>query len=383
MPTRPDQRALEVECLPSLRDITPAAWDAMAGGDVLWEHGWLVSLEQALGPHRRPWYVVLRHGTDLLAAAACQKADRPGTAWIERQVFGRGAGVAHRCGAGLAPLLAVGSRFGITAPICVHPDQQVGTREELGGLVLDRLLVEATRERRSVLVFGVEHGAWIQPLLDGRGLRQTLDYPSTRLAVTWPDFEGYLRTLGQTHRNMPGAIRNERSRARRAGVTIERLAHPGPLAPVLHGLLDAHHDRLNRLPFPLGAGIPTDLADRLGDRLVLQVAWRDGQPIGVMLGLMSDQTLDIIGIGIDPRHQRETLLYFVLAYDASVELAVQHGIRRIHCGRMAYAVKRRRGFALQPMHSYVRPRTRCSDPFISVAGWAASLRLRRLLERTA
>lgn len=373
---------LVIEVLASIREIPPPVWDAMAGEDVLWHHGWLLTMEEELQPNQRPWYLVVRRGAGLVGAAAGLTAGPTGAMGFDRQAYGPGATIARAVGASLAPLLVCGRRMGLSTPIRGHADLPPAERARIAGLILDATVREAARERRTLILEGVQAGSPLEPLLAPRGFRRRLDWPTTVLDIRWPDFEAYLTQLGEVHAAMPGTIRNERNRARKRGVTIERLRHPGALGPALDHLLQAHHLRLNQTPYPFGEGALARLAERLGDRFLLNVAWRDGQPIGVLHGVITGTTIQMLGIGVDPTHQRDTLAYFVLGYDATVELALRRGVQRIVGGRLVYAVKRRRGFRLQDVHRYVLPRNRWVTAWHGGAALAAALRIRRAVRRT-
>lgn len=378
MPTVCLTQDLVVRHHTSLRDIPPTQWDGLAGDEVLWRHGWLYPMESQGRPGRKPWYLVVEHGGRIVAAAAGATLDNAAGSGLERRLFGRGAGVVRALGGRLSPVLSVGARMGIAPPICVRPDCPPEQARHLVNLVLEHLKDAATRERRTLVIEGVATGSWLEPLFTAHGLQRTPEVPTTTMNVAWTDFTGYLASLGRAHPSMPGNIRNERSRARRAGVTIERLSRPGAHSPALHSLLEAHSRRLNRIPSPFVPGSLDQLAEQLGERLVLNVAFRHGQPIGVMVGLMSPDTLYVLQVGMDEAHQRETLAYFVLVYDASIELALQHGVTQIVGGRLAYAVKRRRGFHLQPTHTYLKPRHRWHAAILAGAALATSHRIRAM-----
>lgn len=370
MPLMPD-----IAHLHSIRHIPPDEWDALAGEDVLWRHGWLVTREEQTGPSGAPWYLVARDGTRIVAAAAGETRDA-GDTGVDRRLFGAGARVARALGGSLAPLLVCGSRIGLTSPICVRPDCPPDEALRLAGLLLDTLIATAEREGRTLCVDGVTAGSWLEPVLARAGLRRVSDFPSATLDVTFPDFDGYLRQVGAAHPSMPRTIQQEQRRARKHGVTIERVSHPGAWEPTLHQLLDGHSRRLNGVPSPLRSGTLSRLAERLGDRVVIDVAWRDSRPIGVALSAIAGDTLLLLALGVDPAHQRETLVYFVLAYDVSIALALRHGLRRIVGGRLAYDVKLRRGFHLQPLHMYFRARGRWAGAWLAGAAALTPIRLR-------
>lgn len=364
---------LELVSLPSLDRIPAEEWDVLAGDDPLWRHGWLSALEGTTT--EPPSYFLLREGGQLAAAAVCTRTKAAHRGW-DRRIFGRGMALVRLLGAGVSPLLTVGSTKGITSPIRTRPSAEAGDARRWATALLDALVATAEREGRSLSLAGVAEGSWLEPFMAARGFQRVRDLPSTMLEVTWPDFAGYLEAVGRRHKSMPGAIRNERSRASRAGVTVERLTHPGAHAEALHQLLEIHSRRLNGASTRFTAETLTRLADRLGERLVLNVAWRSGHPIGVVVGLLAGGTLFILDVGVDPAHQRETLVYFVLTYDGSIELALRHGVQRIVAGRMVYGVKRRRGFGLVPLNLHIRPERRRTGLLLAAADGLSDLRLR-------
>lgn len=367
---------LEVASTPSLDRIPAEEWDLLAGNDPLWRHGWLSALEGTATEPRS--YFVLRAGGQLVAAAVCTRSTAAHGGW-DRRIFGRGAFLARLVGAGVSPMLTAGSRFGITSPIRTRPSADTEEARRWGMALLDALIATAERERRTLGLEGVTAGSWLEPLLAAQGFQRVSDAPSTTLEVTWPDFPGYLEFVGRQYKSMPGTIRHERNRARRAGVTIQRLTHPGAHATALHQLLEAHSQRLNGVSTRFTPETLIHLADRLGERLVLNVAWRGGQPIGVVVGLLDGGTLFVLQVGVDHAHQRETLVYFVLTYDASIELALRHGVRRIIAGKLVYGVKRRRGFGLVPLNLHLRPRRWRTRLFLAAAERLSVLRLRGVM----
>jgi predicted N-acyltransferase len=90
----------------------------------------------------------------------------------------------------------------------------------------------------------------------------------------------------------------------------------------------------------------------LGERLVLYVALKGEEPFSVVVGVRAADTIFLIMVGVDVRG-RESSVYFNSSYNEPIRDAIETGLRRIYCGKLAYEVKSRRGFQLVGLSMYL------------------------------
>ncbi|WP_298283954.1 GNAT family N-acetyltransferase [Acidocella sp.] len=94
------------------------------------------------------------------------------------------------------------------------------------------------------------------------------------------------------------------------------------------------------------------LGEKLGERVVLMLAWRDGRPIAGALNLRSRDTLHGRNWGAD---EDVPFLHFELCYYQAIEYAIAHGLARVEAGAQGEH-KISRGYLPARTHSahYIR-----------------------------
>lgn len=159
------------------------------------------------------------------------------------------------------------------------------------------------------------------------------------------NFDDFLEDLSSRKRK---AIRRERREAQ-AGLTF-RIVHGPEITPALWAKFYEFYlstverkwgnNYLTETFFPL-------LSQRLGDKVVLMLAERNGKPIAGALNLRGDGILHGRNWGCV---EDVPFLHFELCYYQAIEYAITHGLKRVEAGAQGEH-KIQRGYLPQPTYS--------------------------------
>jgi len=371
-----------IEQWDSIARADPGQWDRMAGARVLHSHGWLRALEESSLVRGRHVYFVARGGDGLLGAIATRLQVR-GQAGrtLDHLLFNRGATLARHLGASPLPALVGGTQVGYANPIALHPGLSAAERGAVRRELLACVERTAAENGWSVCLRDLPRdGSPLAQALADRDYLRTPEMPVACLPITWDSFAGYLAQLKASHRWSAKNVRREMNAARRHGLVIEAIGGASFDPEPLHALLDAHHFRRNREPFPYDPGLLQRTKSYLGDRAMIHVARIGGRLGGVSLGVGDADAVHRLKVGVDPGVGREASLFANLCYNCPIETLTATGCRRIYYGRLLYDFKVRRGCTLIDADLYVNCRNRMRRSMLVAL---LEIRSRRVAARTA
>jgi predicted N-acyltransferase len=162
----------------------------------------------------------------------------------------------------------------------------------------------------------------------------------------YANFDDFLGALSSRKRKV---LRRERRDANAAGLTIRALSgdelterHWDAFYRFYHATVDRKWGGayLTRKFFSL-------LGERLGDRVVLMMAWNGSKPVAGALNIAGTDTLygrNWGGVGDWP------FLHFELCYYRAIDWAIEHGLRRVEAGAQGRH-KIQRGYLPKPTYS--------------------------------
>lgn len=323
----PDGDGLTLTLHGAIAEIAPAEWDACAGeGNPFVSHAFLSAVEDSgsTGPGSgwAPRHAVLRDASGRVVA--CAPGYLKAHSWGE-YVFDQGWARA---------LEGAGGRYYPKWQICVPFSPVPGPRLLLrpgagvSPTAFAAVLAEAT-ERIGVsschVTFCTEaewrafgEAGWLQ--------REGMQFHWRN--ACYADFEAFLAALSSRKRKQ---IRRERREAATSGLafrTVLGSEAPPALWAAFHRFYLATVDKRWGAAYLTPRFWPL-LGQRLGDRVVLMLAERDGEPVAGALNLR----------GADALYGRNwgavveaPFLHFELCYYRAIEYAIAHGIPRVEAG---------------------------------------------------
>ncbi|MDJ0387913.1 GNAT family N-acetyltransferase [Roseomonas sp. E05] len=329
----------------SIAEIAATEWDACAGTDNPFvSHAFLAALEESgsAGPRTGwlPQHAALRDGAGRLVAVA--------PAYAKSHSYGEyifdhaWAHALERAGSRYYPKLQVAVPFSpVPGPrLLIRPGSGIGPEalgealaQVVGQLGLSSAHVAFCTEAEWQALGAV---GWLQRL--GTQFHWTND--------GYGSFEDFLGALSSRKRKQ---LRRERRDAQAAGLTFRTLRG----AEITRRHWAAFHrfyldtvDRkwgsayLNARFWPL-------LSERLGERVVLMVAERDGEPVAGALNLMGQDALYGRNWGTTVE---APFLHFELCYYQAIDFAIAHGLKRVEAGAQGQH-KIQRGYLPVPTYS--------------------------------
>jgi predicted N-acyltransferase len=325
--------------------IDPVAWDACAGDDNPFvSHAFLSAVEDSgsAGPRTGwlPQHAALRDGTGRLVAAAPMYAKSNS---YGEYVFDHGwANAFEQAGGNYYPKLQVAVPFSPVPGPRLLCDPNAG----IAPAALAQALVQACGELKlsGVHVTFCTEGDWAA--LGEAGWLQRLGQQYHWENAGYGSFDDFLGALSSRKRKV---LRRERRDANDCGLVFHALR--GPQIEKRHWeafyrFYQSTVDRkwgsayLTRKFFPL-------LGERLGDRVVLMLAEKDGVPVAGALNLAGRDALYGRNWGCS---QEFPFLHFELCYYRAIDFAIEHGLKRVEAGAQGEH-KIQRGYLPKPTFS--------------------------------
>ncbi|XBQ09473.1 MAG: GNAT family N-acetyltransferase [Salinarimonas sp.] len=319
--------------------MDPQAWDACALGPQaaalgvdpacpFVTHAFLSALEESgcvgEGTGWGPAHVLVEDaaGTLLAAAPTYLKSHSQG-----EYVFDHGwADAYERAGGRYYPKLQVSVPFTpATGPrLLVRP----GPRAEEA----ERLLIAGLQALRAKVGASSIHATFLPKpdweRLGAAGWLQRIDQQFHWLNDGYPSFEAFLETLASRKRK---TIRRERRDALAPGIEIDWVRGGD--------ITQAHWDAFYEFYVDTGSrkwGRPylnrdffSRVGERLGERVLLILARREGRHIAGAINFIGDETLYGRNWGCVEDHP---FLHFEVCYYQAVDFAIAHGLRRVEAG---------------------------------------------------
>jgi predicted N-acyltransferase len=330
---------------PKIAQIPALDWDACAGnGNPFVSHAFLAALEESgsAGPRTGwlPQHAALRDAGGRVVAVAPMYAKSHS---YGEYVFDHGwANALERAGGRYYPKLQVASPF---SPV---PGPRLLRRADAGvsAAALGAALVQACGELDLSGVHITFCTAEEWSALGEAGWLQRLGTQFHWENAGFATFDDFLGTLRSGKRK---TLRRERRDANAAGLTFRAL-RGAEITPkhweAFYRFYTSTVDRkwgsayLTRSFFPL-------LSERLGDRVVLMLAEKDGVPVAGALNLVGGDALYGRNWGCRGEYP---FLHFELCYYRAIDFAIEHGLQRVEAGAQGQH-KIQRGYLPKPTYS--------------------------------
>ncbi|RVT99521.1 N-acetyltransferase [Rhodovarius crocodyli] len=325
-------------------DIPAEEWNGLAGGNPFVRHEFLAALEDSGSVGRRtgwlPQHAALRDEAGRLVAAAPVYAK--GHSYGE-YVFDHGwAQAFERAGGDYYPKLQVASPFSpvpgprlLTAPDVPHalPALAQGLTDAMEKIGCSSVHVTFCTEAE-------------QEALAAQGWLPRLGTQFHWANPGYASFEDALAPMASRKRKQ---IKRERRDAQSAGLEFRALRGP-EITPALwkafHGFYRATVDKRWGTAY-LQSGFWPLLGERLGDAVVLMVAFRGTEPVAAALNLLGPDALHGRNWGAS---EEVPFLHFELCYYQAMDFAIAQNVPRVEAGAQGEH-KIQRGYMPVPTYS--------------------------------
>ena len=325
--------SFEVQLAHSVTEVGPEAWDRLSGGRPFTSYRWY-SFGEAVLADNTPIYIILHHQGEPVARA---------TFWLRRQealpISSRLARRAVEIILRRWPLLLCVSPLADASGL-ILPDPPL--RDEALRTIAQVALDQARQHRASFVgcVYLSEREAreagWPRVFA-----AVDLPEPTTRLPITWSDFDSYVQQLPPAARK---DYRRHRNRAADLGIEIEQRTPGTAIDEALTLIRNA--ERHHRSAFNPWARATLEHAP------LVEGIWLTAEVQGRLAGcglLLNDGVvwlMTLLG-----RDYAVPYAYFQLMY-AAIRRAIESGAQALWGGTGAYDLKRRLGFHLVENHDY-------------------------------
>lgn len=338
-----DQTSMSVQIYPRIAEIGQVAWDRCAGdGNPFISYAFLSALEDSgsVGADTGwyPRYAALLDEAGEVAAVAPAYAK---THSYGEYVFDHSwANALERAGGRYYPKLQVAAPFSPVpgARLLRRPGVSVAELAQALEALAEELGCSSTH-----VTFCNEDEA---RALGDAGWLMRLGMQCHWENHNYASFDDFLAALSSRKRK---AIKRERRDAQ-AGLTFRALSGADLTPEIWAHFYRFYCDTTDR---KWGGGYLTPeffplLGERLGERVVLMLAERDGRPIAGALNLLGDGVLHGRNWGCS---EEAPFLHFELCYYQAIDYAIAHGLKRVEAGAQGENHKIQRGYMPAPTYS--------------------------------
>lgn len=336
-----NETSLQAEIFSRLADIEQEAWNSLAGpNNPFVSYGFLSALEdsgsvgEATGWY--PRYLAIRGGLgEVEAVAPCYAKTHSYGEYVFDQSW---ANALEQAGGRYYPKLQIAVPFSpVPGPrLLTHAPANFSFDAVLAALA-------AKAGYSSAHVTFCTKSEW--QILGEVGWLQRLGLQFHWENLGYQDFENFLEALSSRKRKL---IRRERREAQ-AGLTFRVLSGPEISPALWRKFYDFYLSTVERKWG--GAYLTSEffplLGQRLGSRVVLMLAERNGRPIAGALNLVGDGVLYGRNWGCV---EDVPFLHFELCYYQAIEYAIAKGLKRVEAGAQGEH-KIQRGYLPQPTYS--------------------------------
>jgi predicted N-acyltransferase len=325
----PGLSGFEVQIAHSVEEIGQAAWDHLSRDEPFASYRWYRFGEAVLAD-TTPVYIILSQQGEPLARATfwlTREEPLPFSSRLVRQMLG---GLLHRW-----PLLVCRSPWRSCTSGLILPAPPL---RDAALMAIIQVAWDLARQHRvSFLAFDYLEDAEAEQLGASKAfVPVSATDPGTYLAITWPDFDSYLKHLSKSARSH---YRRHSKFAAELGIQIKRYPAVTSVDQAMDLIrnVENHHDAA---PDPW-----VRLA--LENATMVDATWLaaeiEGRLVGCQILLRDGEAYLHTGAGLDYSIQ---YAYFQLTYEA-IRCAIDQGARLLQGGSGAYEFKRRLGFQLQ------------------------------------
>jgi predicted N-acyltransferase len=352
----------------SIDDVPPREWDALTDSNIFASYGWLRTVEQTYIGDDTPRYILIHDSEGLAGAAICYIVTQPGQIHtLDDTLFGRLSKYTSQVGLSFLPSLICCPNSCYGQHFLVRRLHDARKTQAIMNALIETIETLASEHKLSIAFPNMmSHEIDLVRLLQQRGYVQTLGLPLSSMAIRWQSFDDYLAHLKRTSSNVVKSIRREMNKNRKEGVTIEALDELNGREDRLYELISRHYTRHNVKPFPFKKGYFRALLENLGHEVVIYVARKRNDLIGVCLVFTKEQTSHMRMIAIDHRMAGNDFTYFNLAYYRPIADAIQSGTRILYGGQAMYETKTRRGFKLRDTYIFYKPNHPINKPVVKL-----------------
>jgi predicted N-acyltransferase len=326
-------QAVVVKVLPALREVSAAAWDAVANPDAanfnpFLAHAFLAALEETgcvgRGTGWTPRHLVIEDDTGAIAGAApCYLKSHSQGEYVFDHAW---ADAYMRAGGRYYPKLQIAVPFTpVPGPrLLVRPGADAAANEQ--ALAAAAIELAAQSGLSSVHVTFLDCS--VQERLGALGYLKRTGQQFHWRNDGYGSFEAFLETFASRKRK---AVRKERAQALAPGITIEHLSG----SDITEAHWDAFYafyvdtgDRKWGRPY-LNRAFFSALGQRMAERCLLVMAKRDGRYIAGALNMIGGDCLYGRYWGAVEQHP---FLHFEVCYYQAIEYAIAHRLPRVEAG---------------------------------------------------
>lgn len=343
---------LEIHKKNSIDEIDADIWDAISAERLYISNGWLKTMEETAIDRVTPYYYLLEDDDVAVAIAVCYESHKDNAFdMLNGYMFGKLEKIAGAFGISFKPAFLCGPVRGNGDHVVVKQGLSRQQSKTYMTYLIDVIEAEALEKKLSLFFTNIsENETELCEELQKRKYNVTVVHPKSRLKLKWTSYKDYLSDRDTISKKNCDTFKSEASKNRKSGVKIkllDKLEHEEQL----YRLINEHHYRLNKVPFPYTDKFLSSLKKNIGNDSMILIAQRgdviDGVTILFRRG--SEGWATFIGM----RHELPNdFSYFNLAYYGMIDHAIEAGIKSINYGGMLYRVKKRRGCILEKNFIY-------------------------------
>jgi predicted N-acyltransferase len=315
-----------------------------------------------------PYYITIFDDNKIIAASVCYlDKKKEDSRSIDNVLLGRFKDIKWIKKLSFLPAVMCGSKKGYGTHFLFSKELKENETNELQNQLFDITEDIAIKNNAAVYFSNVMNNELsLMQLLTKRGYYKTISLPLNYIDIKWSSFKEYKKYVSKEHPSMKKTIPRDINKNRKAGVVIKQLQNIDEHWQRLFELLEMNHQKYNSSLFHLKPNYFLKLKENFADDVIIFMALKDDNIIGVCVELKKDKEAALTYVGINHNISYGDLTYFNIAFYEPIKKANQYGIERIYGGNAFYAMKGRRGYKAANTYIFYKPNYGLLNYFIKI-----------------
>ncbi len=352
----------------SISEVKKECWDTLTEDNVFMCYDWLKTFERTTTLPVVPHYIMVFDQEKLIGASVCYFEERNSSIpFIDKILLGRLTRFKRFRNITFLPAVICGSKKGYGTHSIFSNKLGKNEINILQNKLLDTVEHIAAENKSSICFQNVmDNESDLMNKLIKRGYCKTISFSLNYIDIKWSSFEEYKKYISQKYPYMNKTIRHHINRNRKFGVVIQQLYDIDNHQQRLFELLEMNHYKYNTTIFPIKPNYFQEVKDNFGDNVVIYVAIKEGDIIGVNVELKKDKVAALTYLGVDHDLSKKDLTYFNIAFYEPIKNASECGIERIYSGNGLYKTKAKRGYTAADTYIFYKSKNSLKNFYVKI-----------------
>lgn len=347
--------------------IDKSLWDSLTDDDVYMCYDYLKVTEEVMKETVDAKYILIYCSNKLAGASVGYFEQKNHLSYLDNTLLGRASSVASSLGISFLPAFSCGPQRGYGTHILINKQLSTAEQENVMESMVNQL-ERMAKEKHCPISFAnvMHHEKALISILEKKGYLSTLGLPVNYLDIEWDTFDGYKKSFSEKKSGKLISINHEINKNKKQGVRISECLDIIKHSARIYDLLVMNHEKYNKVAHPFKENYIECLRKNFGENLIVYVAEKNGQIIGMSITLKHGSMGGTQHIGVDYELAKNDFTYFNIGYYGPIEGAINGKFSRLYYGNAVYFAKARRGCKAEDTYIFYKFPNKLSMTFLKV-----------------